>query len=81
MLKGMGPTFFFQMPLFVSAYAAFRGFAMHPWLFESISFSRKFFVLSRFFLFHHHEKFKFQVLEIFMIMKFNAHESFKNIFI
>jgi hypothetical protein len=32
----MAPLFCFQMPLFISAYAAFRGFAMHPWDFQSI---------------------------------------------
>ena len=35
MFKGLAPMFFFQIPMFITAYASFRGFAMHPWLFQS----------------------------------------------
>ena len=38
MFKGLAPMFFFQIPLFITAYASFRGFAMHPWMFQSTFF-------------------------------------------
>ena len=41
MFKGLAPMFCFQIPLFITAYASFRGFAMHPWMFQSIFFWKR----------------------------------------